>query len=57
MNKDTAKYFKCSYCKSLAFGYVDKCMFCDTPLTDENIISKEEFEAAAAKANKPKKDE
>jgi hypothetical protein len=53
MNKEQpkAKYYKCGYCKSLAFGFVDKCLFCDTPLTQENIINKEEFEMAARFGN------
>jgi hypothetical protein len=46
-----AKYNRCDYCKSIQFGYSDKCMFCDTPLTE---ISKEFFESIISESRKNK---
>jgi len=39
------KYYECQYCKALAFGYMEKCGFCDTPLIIE--ISEVEFNEKA----------
>jgi len=40
-----SKYYECQYCKALAFGYMEKCGFCDTPLIIE--ISEVEFNEKA----------
>lgn len=40
----TPKYHKCSYCGCAQFGRDEKCMMCDTPLTVETEITKEQFD-------------